>query len=106
MSTFENYTRHIGTIAVSRIKVYESKRSAPELEERLQTIAGSLKARPGCLAYDVEQSDLEKGLWIVTGQWNSYEAMEDHYEDPALDRFSELVLTNAVSRLDFSINHM
>lgn len=104
MSTFENNVRTIGTIAISRIKVYEAKHTTVDLAQSLQTIAGSLKDRPGCLAYDVAPSADEKGLWIVTGRWNSFEAMEDHFEDPALNTFSALMQNHVVSRLDFSSN--
>ncbi|MFJ3483862.1 antibiotic biosynthesis monooxygenase family protein [Pseudomonas sp. NPDC090202] len=87
------------TEAINIIEVYAVRGQGHSLELLITTLASELQDATGCICYHATRSSTSSDLWIVTGQWTSAAAMEEHYTHPGLDGVMKLLGSPAVSRI-------
>lgn len=76
-----------------------SGRSA-ELGARLRDLLEPSLRAPGCLSFTVQRSQADADLWLLSGSWQSQQAMSGYFASPTLEVFGELVQAQVVSSLD------
>lgn len=87
--------------AFNTVHVRATAGRSPELGERLQQIADSVRTAPGCLDYAVRRDPMDPDLWTVTGRWACAQQLSAHFALPALQGFIELTREHLARRLDF-----
>ncbi|MFJ3485002.1 antibiotic biosynthesis monooxygenase family protein [Pseudomonas sp. NPDC090202] len=88
--------------AISIIEVYTVRGLANRLEAPLSALVSHLQNTAGSISYHAVQSPANSDLWVLTGQWESKKAMEDHYDHPALSGVMTLLGCNTVTRMSVS----
>ncbi|WP_207796541.1 putative quinol monooxygenase [Sphingomonas oleivorans] len=58
------------------------------LGRRLAGLIAPSRAEPGCIAYDVHQSNEDPDLWFVHENWRSPEELAAHLERPHMQHFA------------------
>lgn len=71
-----------------------------ELGVRLSHLLEPTRQAPGCLHFALQHSHCDDGLWLISGFWNSQQAMNDYFASPAMQVFSDVVQDLLVSSLD------
>ncbi|MCW2269976.1 MULTISPECIES: antibiotic biosynthesis monooxygenase family protein [Pseudomonas] len=71
-----------------------------ELGERLRQLLEPSRQAPGCLHFNLQQSQADADLWLLSGFWRDHQAMSGYFASPTLDLFGELVQAQVVASLD------
>lgn len=88
--------------AISIIEVYAVRGLANRLEAPLSVLVSNLRNAAGSISYHAVQSPANSDLWVLTAQWESKKAMEDHYDHPALGGVMKLLGCDTVTRMSVS----
>ena len=88
--------------AISTIRFRSAPEHATDLGCELKSIVGDIGAGPDCISYLVARCTIDKDVWVVSSHWSSRNAMEQHFTDPELRRFMELLAGKAVRRIEFN----
>ncbi|NVZ66495.1 putative quinol monooxygenase [Pseudomonas gingeri] len=75
-------------INIVRFKAVPGRSEA--LGQHLNALVETLRPAPGCLDYSVVCGG-ESGDWTVTGHWQSPDALQAHFQLPALQGFIDLL---------------
>jgi len=87
------------TEAISIVEVHTLNDNSESLARLLTELADSIRNTPGCLAYQSLPSHSRRGLWIITGLWESSRAMESHFSHPALTGVIDLLTRHRVNKI-------
>ncbi|EJN23316.1 hypothetical protein PMI35_04675 [Pseudomonas sp. GM78] len=68
----------------------------------LREMIGSLRDSSGCLSYSAVQSHCNSNLWIVTGHWLTPSDMENHFHNPAQEKYAALLNCESVRSIEFN----
>lgn len=90
------------TEAVSIIEVQLQNEASLSCASRLSSLATTLRNSPGCITYQALRSQTKKALWILTGFWESRQAMERHFGHPALRELIGLLGPDSVNKVSAS----
>lgn len=71
-----------------------------ELGERLRQLIEPSRQAPGCLHFNVQQSQVDADLWLLSGLWRDQQAMSGYFASPTLDMFGELLQAQVLASLD------
>ncbi|MET3054370.1 antibiotic biosynthesis monooxygenase family protein [Pseudomonas alkylphenolica] len=71
-----------------------------ELGTRLRQLLEPSRQAPGCLHFNLQQSQADADLWLLSGFWRDQQAMSGYFASPTLDLFGELVQAQVVASLD------
>ncbi|MBC3413592.1 MULTISPECIES: putative quinol monooxygenase [Pseudomonas] len=71
-----------------------------ELGMRLRDLLEPSLRTPGCLSFNVQRSQVDADLWLLSGSWSDQQAMRGYFASPTLQAFGELVQQQFVSSLD------
>ena len=71
-----------------------------ELGERLRQLLEPARRAPGCLHFNLQQSQADADLWLLSGFWRDQQAMGGYFTSPSLELFGELVQARVVASLD------
>jgi quinol monooxygenase YgiN len=71
-----------------------------ELGMRLRDLLEPSLRTPGCLSFNVQRSQVDADLWLLSGSWRDQQAMRGYFASPTLAVFGELVQEQFVSSLD------
>lgn len=71
-----------------------------ELGMRLRDLLEPSLRTPGCLSFNVQRSQVDADLWLLSGSWSDLQAMRGYFASPTLQAFGELVQQQFVSSLD------
>lgn len=88
--------------AISTIHIQSTPEHANKLGLQLKTIVGDIGSMPDCISYLVARCTLDGDVWVVSSHWHSRSAMEQHFTDPALRPFIDLLASRAVRRIEFN----
>jgi len=88
--------------AINTVQVHATSGRSDIVGAQLANMVETLRDTPGCLSYAITRSHLNVDVWIVSGHWESKEAMEVHFNHPALNDFTDLLACNVVRRIDFN----
>lgn len=77
-----------------------SRGRSVELGARLRDLLEPSLQTPGCLSFNVQRSQADADLWLLTGSWCDQQAMSGYFASPTLDLFGELVQAQVVASLD------
>jgi quinol monooxygenase YgiN len=90
------------TEAINIIEIYAVRGQGQALESPIAALAKELQSAMDCISYHATRSPANADLWIVSGQWASEVAMEEHYKHPALNGVMRLLGCHAVNRISVS----
>ncbi|WDY58998.1 putative quinol monooxygenase [Pseudomonas sp. PSKL.D1] len=71
-----------------------------ELGARLRDMLEPSLRTPGCLSFNVQRSQTDDDLWLLSGSWRDQQAMSGYFASPTLQVFGELLQEQVVSSLD------
>jgi len=57
------------------------------LGQRLLALVDASRQEPGCINYDVHQSNDDPAVWVMYENWRSREDLDSHFETPYLQAF-------------------
>ncbi|WP_339436570.1 MULTISPECIES: antibiotic biosynthesis monooxygenase [unclassified Pseudomonas] len=97
--TGESSSNTAVTEAISIIEVHVQTEASSSCESRLSSLATTILGSPGCITYQALQSHTKKDLWIMTGLWESPQAMERHFCHPALSELINLLGPRSVKKV-------
>jgi quinol monooxygenase YgiN len=90
------------TEAISIIEVHTRHLAASSCASQLSSLATLMLDTPGCITYQALHNPGRSGLWIITGLWESTQAMERHFHHPALGELINLLGAESVSKVTAS----
>ncbi|MDB6145713.1 MAG: antibiotic biosynthesis monooxygenase [Pseudomonas sp.] len=88
--------------AINTVEVHAMFGQSDTVGVQLSEMVKTLRETSDCLSYSLMRSEHDAHVWIVTGHWETPEAMEAHFSHPALEGFSGMLQCNVVRRIEFS----
>lgn len=88
--------------ATNTVIIHAAPRQTVAVGVMLNNIICALRNCPGCLAYTAIKSHCEPNLWIVTGHWLSRLDMDDHFHNPAQEKYANLLSCKSVRSIEFN----
>ena len=61
------------------------------LLQELQRLPGPTRAEPGCITYDLHQSQSDPSLFVFYENWATQAALDAHFKTPHLETLLNLV---------------
>lgn len=72
--------------AISTVEISIQSGTDIALEQYLADYVRSFRDLPGCIAYGVTQSAKSPHLWVLSGFWETQEAMVRHFSSVDIDQ--------------------
>lgn len=88
--------------AINTVIIHAVPHQAVAVGAMLSDIIYALQNSPGCLAYTAIKSHCKPDLWIVTGHWLSQLDMDDHFHNPAQEKYADLLNCKFVRSIEFN----
>lgn len=88
--------------ATNTVTVHAAPGQAGAVGALLRSMIAALRDSSGCLAYTAVESHCTSDLWIVTGYWSTQSDMDNHFHNPAQEKYADLLNGKAVQSIEFN----
>ncbi|MFY1663093.1 antibiotic biosynthesis monooxygenase [Pseudomonas sp. Pseu.R1] len=88
--------------AINTVEIHAASGRCSEISAGITRMLDVLNNSTPCIAYTLTPNNADATSWIVSGYWRSEAEMQAHFSHPELDGFMTLLLSGAISRLQFN----
>jgi quinol monooxygenase YgiN len=87
--------------ATNTVTIHTAPDQAFTVGAILNEMIYALRKSQGCIAYTAIKSHCEPSLWIITGHWLTQIDMENHFHDPAQEKYADLLSCRYIRSIEF-----
>ncbi|WP_460044348.1 putative quinol monooxygenase [Pseudomonas sp. S2_H01] len=87
--------------ASNTVRIHAAHGRSQELGEYLQTVVSNLQRLPGCQQSALSQDENDSNVWVISVQWESCQAMAEHFAKPSNENLNGLLINQFVRQVAF-----